>query len=427
MKKVFLVLIVLLILSMALTACGKTDTPKDGSTGQSQNVSKGQGEESVSSSLDNVTKTFMDFIQNGDYSKAVEHYQNNILGNYLNETSAYEQILALCNDIDQKTLSGEYDEGTVKAKLGVIEKVVDGIDVKTTEYTNVVESIANSLASKVAYQSGLAFLESGSYLSAIKEFEKVLPNDSNYRDATEKSEQAMESYANDVLTQVDKLIVSGEATDYLSAINLLKPAIEALPSNVTLAVKLNVCEEGYISKIISDADAIFTDYFKYEDALAVIRSGLQSYPQDESLINKRDYFSAFAPVNLYDVEYVKTYGEPTKYESSTDTYHNTYSKCFRVRYRDKTSFSYDLKKQYNNFTMTVYGYSSDTDAGIYSITIYGDNIKLYENLKVLDNGKPFDVSINITGISELTFEIKGNGMNPDGVGFTNVIVQKTVK
>ncbi len=92
---------------------------------------------------------------------------------------------------------------------------------------------------------------------------------------------------------------------------------------------------------------MFADYTKYEEALKIIQSGLQNYPEEQILQDKRNYYQSFAPVNLYDLDAVK--GEASTHDTDTGTYKDEYSKYFWIGYGDwsiwsgDTDITFDLK------------------------------------------------------------------------------------
>ena len=99
----------------------------------------------------------------------------------------------------------------------------------------------------------------------------------------------------------------------------------------TCSPKLKPAKKSY-RKIVSDSEVVFADYTKYEEALKIIQSGLQNYPEEQILQDKRNYYQSFAPVNLYDLDAVK--GEASTHDTDTGTYKDEYSKYFWIGYGD---------------------------------------------------------------------------------------------
>lgn len=420
-KKKVLAFICAIVLVFSFTACGK---PEENANGDDSGLT----EDSFDVSNAEV-KDFATYLSENAYEDAITQYNEKIAGNAELEMEAAECIKIYMENTTTGILAGDYTEKEAKVRNTTAEKIYTSTNCEISEYDTLTDNIEQALNSKVAYESGVSLLASQNYIDAIAEFDKVLENDCNYSDAMQQRTNAIDSYKAKVVGDADACVAEN---DYPGAIDILKKAVEVLPEDSELLTKLNTSEKNYIAKTLTDAEAAFTDYTKYEDALTIIRATLQYYPDDQSLTEKRDYYNSFAPVNLYDMKSVK--GKAAAKENDTDTYNNEYTKCFWVGYgnwaiwSDPTNIVYDLKGAYNTFSAKIYGRSTKTDAGYYSVTIYGDGTKLYENAKVLDNAKAFDISVDVTGVSELSLVInKEDGSVTSGVGITNMILQRTAK
>jgi len=77
-------------------------------------------------------------------------------------------------------------------------------------------------------------------------------------------------------------------------------------------------------------------------------------------------------------------------------------------------FTYDLDQKYNTFSATVAKYTSVQSNGQFLI-IFGDNKPIYQNIKIHETTKPFNISIDVTNVKELRFEMEDqwNGVNSD--------------
>lgn len=381
--------------------------------------------------LEKETKTFIKYVSKDAYEDAIDIYNDKIAGDVGLEQEASACLESFMKDIINEILSGKYDKETAEIKTITVEKVYQSTNCEMKNYDTIKEDIEEALASKVAYKNGTTFFEEKNYREAIVELSKVLTKDSNYKDAMKKKQKAIELYKEHVLNTAKKFVKEEE---HQKAIDILSSAVEILTKDSDLLAELNTIQKKHIAKFIEEADAIFTDYTKYEDALNIIQSALQSCPEDEQLKQERDYYLSFKPINLYDLSSVK--GKAAKKETDIDTYKNEYEKCFWVGYgnfaiwSDETDIAYNLEAKYNKFTATVYSRSNKIDYAYHTITIYGDGQKLYENTKVVDNVKPFEISVDVTGISELRIFMDRTGYSgpiTSGVGLTNMILQKTNK
>lgn len=411
----FLAIICAFVLLFSFTACGNVEENVNG------NESGIEGDDFNVSNTE--VKDFATYLSENAYEDAINQYNENIAGNAELEMEAADCVKTYMENTVTGILAGKYTEKEAKVRSTTAEKIYTATNCEISEYDTLTESLTQALNSKVAYESGVSLLDSQNYVDAIAEFDKVLENDCNYSTASEKRTEAIDSYKVKVIGDADSRV---NANDYPGAIDILKKAVEVLPEDSELLTKLNTSEKNYIAKTLTDADAIFTDYTKYEDALAIIRATLQYYPEDASLIKKRDYYNSFALVNLYDMDAVK--GTLDKETTDTDIYNNAYTKCFYIGYRSDETATYSLNAEYNNFSTKVYGRCAENKASQCTLIITGDGKILYENYNIADNGKAFDINLDITGIDELTiFMEAGGSFDSEGYGMTNTIVQRTEK
>ncbi len=282
--------------------------------------------------------------------------------------------------------------------------------------------IDDAFNSKIAYKSGISLFESGNYADAIAELSKVLPKDADCNDAEEKKTTAIQKYKEQVLNEVKD---STSKKDWIKAIEILKTGVAILPDDVDLAAKVKTCEKEYISNLIADAEKVFSDYTKYEDALKIIQSGLQYFPEDQFLAEKREYYNSFAPVKLSDLkEYDKRHMVAT--ENHKDAKGNNHHTVFYSSYGDAYAV-YLLDSKYNRFNLTIFGLSPGSDyySGV-SINDFsgGDDdkaVSLYADKQIKQSVFPYEIELDVTGVQMLKIECQ------KGVAVGDCVLQKTVK
>lgn len=136
-------------------------------------------------------------------------------------------------------------------------------------------------------------------------------------------------------------------------------------------------------------------------------------------------------VSLFDLKpYVKgTFDIPVRHNCK-DNMGNVYEKSF-TGYMSVSdggqSQTYDIGKKYSTLTGTVAiqeGCEASPDSGY--IKIYGDNHKLlWSKTDFSASTKPFEISVDIGGVTDLTIEMVGNGnMGWDGlrVLFSDIVL-----
>ena len=421
-KKISSLLLLALLVLLCAAGCQKNDTASGEKEGK-DSTAAGSGVISADSGSErSEADKFAESILNNAYSEAIAVYNSEIKGNAGLEQEAADYMASYLGEIKSDVLSGACSESDAKAKMTTVKNVCSKTGCDIEDYETLVGAVDQAISSKTAYKSGIALLEQKNYKDAFAELKKVLPDDSDYADANEKYFAAVESYKKEVKSSADTLISGG---DYLAALDAYKQAVEILPEDSDLLAGMNTCEKGYISDAVSRAASVFSDYTKYEEALKIIQAALQYYPNDSALIEAREKYKLYAPVNLYDMTEVK--GEADRRATDTDTYKQEYTKCFRSVYLSD-GITFDLKGTYNIFSATVYGRSTDAEASLYKIIIYGDGRKLYENLSIIDNGRAFDISVDVTGVSDLTLVMDHQkGDRYGGIGLSNMILQRTAK
>jgi len=78
-------------------------------------------------------------------------------------------------------------------------------------------------------------------------------------------------------------------------------------------------------------------------------------------------------------------------------------------------------------SFTVFGYSSSNTNRYCTLIIYGDGVELYSNKAIADNGRPFDVTVDVTGVTDLKIYMQLSIYNSPGFGIGHVTLQRTAK
>ncbi|MBR6807451.1 MAG: NPCBM/NEW2 domain-containing protein [Clostridia bacterium] len=107
---------------------------------------------------------------------------------------------------------------------------------------------------------------------------------------------------------------------------------------------------------------------------------------------------------------------------STKHYH-----CIRIE-KNFTSAdgTYDLSAKFNTFSATIYGLG-DGESG--SLKIYADGVCVFSDTSIDPNTRPFQITLDVTGVMDLKFEMIQyyNSYIGECFGLSDVYIQKTVK
>ena len=377
---------------------------------------------------------FSKYLNDGSYEKAADIHNNNIKGNAVTEQDAKEIFNQFLSDTVNKAYSGEYDEATANTRLSIAENVVKLTSISDSQYKSSKTDVETALKSKTAYQTAVNYENSKDYLSAISSYKKVAEKDSNYATAQAAIDRCYNSFKESYLAEAAQYAANNE---YSEAISTIEKLLAKLPGDSEALSKRDQYKSDHINYFIKSAnDAFVNSATDYEQATKIINSGLQYYPDSKELADKKEYYALFVPVNLYDLETIKSSKAPERKSYAKDTYKTEFEKCFVSRsYDGNYDITFDIEKKYNTFTFTVFGLSDNAAPINSKIIIYGDDIIIYEQSDIPDNKRSFDVSIDVTGISDLKIEYKAQQRRWDintawtypELGISNMFLQRTLK
>lgn len=401
-SRVFAILMTVALLCSALSACSSNDEPEE-------------------------IATFRQYIQDNNYYDAAGYYNSTLSADPELSDLAKQVLVAFCNEIAEKTRSGEYTTADAQIKLSGLQNLISQASLEVNGFDTAVEAVNIAIVSKEAYRSAADFEAVEDYEKALKYYQSVVAGDCNYEDAQSGLARCAGAIKQAALADAQTASQSG---DYLKAIGFVGAALEYLPEDGELLSAMNGYENTYVQDILTAADEMFVDpSVDYKAALAVINTALKACPDHDALNEKKEYYSSFAPVNLYDLEPMQ--GAAAAIDADSDALGNGYEKCFWAGYSSMewngTDVTFDLSKAYNVFTASVYGRSGKTTAQYLTVYIYGDGELLYEETGIADNDTEIlNISVDVTGVSELRITLeRDNGAISKGIGMTDMLVQKT--
>lgn len=419
-KRVWSLFLVLAVL-LTFAACGD-----EGASEASEKQEAASESAPVFSVEHKEVKRFLRYLDDSAYADAIALYNEEITGNAVLEQETSGLLAAYLQDIEAGVLAGRYSDQEAKTKTTTVDNIVSQISCTVEDYEQLTESIDLALASKVAYRSGVALMEQGNYKDAIAELAKVLPEDADYADAAQRYASAVENYKNAVKSTADASIAKG---DYITAIDAYQQAAAVLPEDSDVLVWLNTCEKNYVADVIAQANAAFTDYTQYQQSLAVISAALQYYPDNGDLLERKEYFSSFAPVAITTLREYDNYNMEIE-EAVEDPLGNNHKDAMQMQnyYAYDTGYVvYLLEGNYNKLTFTVFGtnpgstYMTGVSVRDYTSGNYDTSITLYENQDIRCSVLPFEVEVDVTGVQMVRLWCK------EGVAIADCTVQRTVK
>jgi len=188
-----------------------------------------------------------------------------------------------------------------------------------------------------------------------------------------------------------------------------------LSDNPQYFEQYSVFSQRYIDEVTQEAEAAYKNS-GYEAALSIINNALTVLPGDQQLMNEKDIYVACVPVDLTTLT---PYFEGTIdvfTDEVTDTLGNTYYSGVRgyMSTSDASTFDcyhiWDIGAKYN--TLTATGIILEDDKGSKCkgmFRIYGDGVLLYEKTGIDSKTKPYEIEVDITGVTDLKIEMYGEG------------------
>ncbi len=235
-----------------------------------------------------------EFVINSSASKAIEAFteqkydtaakiynenvKNSPIQMWLFEGKMNEYIDSVVQDHRDKVLT--YDD--VKKALNSVIALDD--DRFSQKAKDALETVAALEVSRAAFSAGQKYFNSGDYIAAAKEFDKVIESDPDYSKAVASRDRSYEKYKEDIMSRT-----SGCETveEYTAAIELLNEAVKNMPNDTELKSRLDRYKKDLEEAIISQAvDSIneLVNSGSYQEALALIDETLEKYPENEKLL-----------------------------------------------------------------------------------------------------------------------------------------------
>lgn len=320
------------------------------------------------------------------------------------------------------------------------------------------------------YELANAYYNTGSYLEAIKEYNKLSSDFSDYITAMEQKQSAVNAYTNSIFEESEKYIQSNNYTLAIELLDTLKKEdllsdnptiIASIQSKINsiqktyaeeccnlaneywknndITASLNILEEAKMNSdnnelIESTLNNILQEYRNdilnraansfsesgYQDAISVLTEGLSVLPEDEEFLRAIDEYMQKRPIYLSNLEYYMSGGEGSFHfrDSSTDNFGNPHSDIIYILsgFSPTTSTgsqTYRIDKKYNRITGTVFLCIDERDTG-YSgyIEILGDGVTLFKAADITSGFEPVSFDLDISYVTDLEVRI----FDPDFYG-----------
>jgi len=396
-------------------------------------------------------------VLNNQYADALETYEKSIKGDAAKEAEAAEFLKQYLSESWQGYLDETISKSDFDARFETITEIGAILNEPGLGLEEVKAAYPDVVASKKAYQDGIAQMESGDYEAAMASFTQVDSLDGkNYSDAQERYEEAKALYYDSVLSSVQEKL---DAKDFDGAKELIRAAENTVGNDSRfdeMTIRIVTAEyESEMSKYAAENDfaslkkiydsamedpscrvsSEMTELFAekqqqfrqdiidrsisayketgYAAAIEVIGEGLAVLQDDEQLLKYNELYSSCAPVSLGDL---KETDRETGF--STAIYFVSILKTAETSFSDvywynpveghPVSQSFSLDGTFSEFTASVFVLTmSDTDSW-FDLKIYGDDTLLYDSGMMDEKTECTELKLDVSNINTLRFVSETN-------------------
>lgn len=228
----------------------------------------------------NKTEKVLELIDSGDFSGALDYYEDEIEGSNKERDQRKEiknELEDRYEDILEKIDKDEIDEDNLEDFFELIDELK--IDTDDEDYEEFYSDYRMIEMSKENFDTGEEYFDNGDYTDAIYYFELIEEDDSRYEKAQEKIAEAEEKIAEEKLSEIQSYI---DSEDYDEAIDLLEYYEEDIAESEDYDRLLSEAESGIIANVKENIDEYFADYY-YSDAYYYVSDMTYYYPDIEEI------------------------------------------------------------------------------------------------------------------------------------------------
>ena len=217
----------------------------------------------------NQPKKMLSLIQDGNYTEAVEYYQNH---SYAESDEIDDAVTKQVDAVLQQYMNEAISYEAAIAEMQKLEKLQSMRARTDFKCSDAVELIHES---RVHYNAGKEALEQKSYDTAIEEFKKTCEADTKYYADAQKlikdAEDGREKVRNDNIQKVisDANAIAQNDLDYLSAYKKVAEAAPLYDNDPRLVSAADTLRDAYIQEKLSSAEGLVADQ-KYDDAIGLL-------------------------------------------------------------------------------------------------------------------------------------------------------------
>ena len=401
-------------------------------------------------------------MKSQNYSKALSEYEDEVSNDFIQKMFVKFALRNHSEEITDMFNNGKISYDTACEGLKALEQMGFG------DSSDLINQITEVNASNTAIDKGNDYYENGDYENAIKEYAKISDTNKNYETAQTKLKDIYPKYISEITANAKEMSTAG---NYEQAVSLINTALGIIPDSIDKSPLTSAHTEiinDYKSQVINNATSLINEK-KFIEAIALINNSIdiddnedfqktkkeavKKYVEDinttvENDLKNEDYISASRAVSsaleiLPDNADLKAL--KTKVDNATPTYLLDvivpYSTSGYEEYINGETFKMGGKEYTNGFTLNAdggnalfniegkytslsfnIGHCDETDMRDSELKIYCDGV-LKTTKKIDKEALPQKISVDLTGVKQIKFELSGGGWNICCYGFGNLIVK----
>ena len=193
----------------------------------------------------NPVSAFKSNINNNKYAEATKIYNEKIKGDTEKENSVNSFLKDYITKIQKSFSEGKIDYDTAKISLETIRNT----QLASSDVSNAMDKINALNNSRIAFSKAEEFLRNKDLANALKEYKKVIPDDSNYNKAKEQIANNEKQYKEQVLKNAEDF---ANNKDYDKALGILSKALSILPNDQDINAKNAVYQKLQDEKLAAE-------------------------------------------------------------------------------------------------------------------------------------------------------------------------------
>lgn len=335
-------------------------------------------------------------FRRGHYVAAIQTYDNQIVGNALEEELAYLLLSKQMGTVEADYIAGK------RTSEDAINYYTQISELRDSRLGELAGSHMASITLRELARNGMDAYQSGDYLTALDYFRNIDENAAVYPEIKEQLEECRTKYQQQKVEEINQLVSEGDTQE---ALNALQEALYRLPDDPKLTELQSQLLDAYESETVQLVQKL-ADEGKYDAALGILQEALQEQPENDTLKSLYTDIEKAKPVLLSDVPLIDS--DEYTYVSGiyTDSYGNTYEGCHCIWAGWKNGYVYfNLDRQYTTFSGSIVADPRMSSEAVMTIRIYADDTLIYQKDGFTKLSAQEDFQLDVSGIQKLEIRV----------------------